>query len=139
MAEAVKSTVDDGADDYLQLELDRLDALQMGTWDAAMAGDIASANVLLRIIEQRVGLLGLERSKPEARPPRTVVNVEARALTQPGLKNHPKRRERPRRDDHQPTRKMRASFRGARCSDRRPSSSRLRRRIRTLCHLRSSC
>jgi hypothetical protein len=73
----LKSTVADVAEDYLQLELERLDALQVAVWDAAMAGDIASANVLLRIIAQRAGLLRLERSKPEAGPPRMVVDVEA--------------------------------------------------------------
>jgi hypothetical protein len=74
---ALKYIVADVAEDYLQLELERLDALQVAIWDAAMAGDIASANVLPRIIAQRVRLLGLENSKPEANPPRTVVDVEA--------------------------------------------------------------
>ena len=74
---ALKSTVDDVAEDYLQGELERLDALQVAIWHSAMAGDIASANVLLRIIAQRVRLLGLEKSKPDAGRPRTVVDVEA--------------------------------------------------------------
>ena len=54
-----------------------------------MAGDIASANVLLRIIAQRVRLLGLEKSKPAAGRPRTVVDVEAhRAYMRNQERNH---------------------------------------------------
>ena len=46
MTNALKSTVDDVAEDYLQLELDRLDALQLAIWHSAMAGDIASATTV---------------------------------------------------------------------------------------------
>jgi hypothetical protein len=42
-----------------------------------MADDIASVNVLLRTVEQRVRLLRMEKSKPEPSPPRMLVNMEA--------------------------------------------------------------
>lgn len=48
------------------LELQRLDALQVGLWDQALAGDVKAVNAVLRIIEQRSRLLGLD--KPEAVP-----------------------------------------------------------------------
>ena len=40
------------------VEVARLDALQRGLWDAAMAGDPASCAAVVRIIDQRVRLLG---------------------------------------------------------------------------------
>lgn len=55
-----------------RLELDRLDALQAALWDKALAADITA----LRIIEQRVKLLGLAREHrpdPGAGQPTTVV------------------------------------------------------------------
>lgn len=43
------------------LELARLDKLQASLWDAALAGDHRAVASALRIIDQRVRLLGLER------------------------------------------------------------------------------
>lgn len=54
----LKSAVDDIAEDYLRMELERLDALQVGIWHCAIGGDIPSVNVVLRIIAQRVRLVG---------------------------------------------------------------------------------
>lgn len=48
------------------LELQRLDALQVGLWDQALAGDVKAVNAVLRIIEQRSRLLGLD--KPQLTP-----------------------------------------------------------------------
>ena len=47
------------AGEYLMLEVQRLDALQVALWDEAMAGDVKAALGCLRIIEQRMALLGL--------------------------------------------------------------------------------
>jgi len=41
------------------LELARLEALQAAIWDDAMRGDIRAGRAVLRIIDQRVRLLGL--------------------------------------------------------------------------------
>lgn len=43
------------------LELLRLDELQSGLWDRAVSGDVKAVNAVLRIIEQRSRLLGLDR------------------------------------------------------------------------------
>jgi AraC-like DNA-binding protein len=45
----------------LQLELDRLDALQRAYWDAAIAGDGEAADRVLRIMDRRARYLGLDR------------------------------------------------------------------------------
>ena len=50
------------AGEYLMLEMQRLDALQVALWDQAMAGDVKAALGCLRIIEQRLALLGLTPS-----------------------------------------------------------------------------
>ena len=47
------------AGEYLMLEMQRLDALQVALWDQAMAGDVKAALGCLRIVEQRMALLGL--------------------------------------------------------------------------------
>ena len=53
MAEAV--------DQHRALELARLDALQASLWDRAEAGDVKAVNAVLRIIDQRSRLLGLDK------------------------------------------------------------------------------
>ncbi|MGO4599482.1 hypothetical protein [Terrabacter sp. 2RAF25] len=60
---------------HQQLELARLDALQVALWDKAMAGDVEAAREVRVIIMARCRLLGLdERStRPAGWTPRTVV------------------------------------------------------------------
>jgi hypothetical protein len=54
--------------DFLrQMELARLDALQVSLWDDAMAGDLPSATAVLRIIDARCRLLGLHELVPGRR------------------------------------------------------------------------
>ncbi len=53
----------DAVGQHRALELQRLDALQVGLWEQALAGDVKAVNAVLRIIEQRSRLLGLD--KPE--------------------------------------------------------------------------
>ena len=48
-------------DELRQLELERLDALQRSCWDAALEGDIASVDRVLKVIAARVRLLGLDQ------------------------------------------------------------------------------
>ena len=65
----------EAVEDHQQLELARLDALQVALWDRALAGDVDAAREVRAIIAARCRLLGLtECSKRPARwSPRTVV------------------------------------------------------------------
>ena len=47
--------------EHRALEMQRLDRLQMGLWDRAVDGDVQAALAILKIIEQRCRLLGLEQ------------------------------------------------------------------------------
>lgn len=73
VTKALAERVDEAVDEYRRVELDRLDALQASLWDRAMEGDIASASTILKIIEKRIRLLGLEHQVVEGASPRTVV------------------------------------------------------------------
>ena len=63
---AVDSREANAVDQARTLELTRLDALQVGLWAKAVSGDVKAVNAVLRIIEQRSRLLGLD--KPETAP-----------------------------------------------------------------------
>lgn len=51
----------DAVEDHRALELARLDALQVAFWERAMTGDVKAADMVLRIIQQRSRLLGLDK------------------------------------------------------------------------------
>jgi len=74
---ALSERVDEAVDEYRQTELARLDTLQSALWSKAMEGDIASANTILKIIDKRIRLLGLDRIEQESAGPRTVVLTPA--------------------------------------------------------------
>jgi hypothetical protein len=58
----------------LQLELDRLDALQAAFWPAAMEQDRHAAEVVLKVIARRCKVMGFDRpDETTASVPRTVV------------------------------------------------------------------
>jgi hypothetical protein len=44
-----------------RLEVERLDALHAAHWPMAMAGDLKSAALVLRAMDQRIRLLGLDQ------------------------------------------------------------------------------
>lgn len=48
------------ADEQRELEAARLDSLQQAIWDRAIAGDLPAVNGVLRIMERRARLLGLD-------------------------------------------------------------------------------
>ena len=50
-------------DEYREMEMTRLDTLQSACWDAALAGDLRAVEVVLRVMEQRRRLLGLDEQK----------------------------------------------------------------------------
>ena len=65
----------DAVEDHQQLEMARLDALQVALWDKALAGDLDACREVRAIIMARLRLLGLmEQAKRRATwTPRTVV------------------------------------------------------------------
>jgi hypothetical protein len=65
----------DAVEDHQQLEMARLDALQVALWDKALGGDVEAAREVRAIIMARVRLLGLmeQAKRPAAWRPRTVV------------------------------------------------------------------
>ena len=59
---ALRAQQAEAVDELRVLELARLDALQRSCWDAALEGDIASVDRVLRVIAARVRLLGLDQN-----------------------------------------------------------------------------
>lgn len=59
--QALEDTVQEPARAVVQLELERIDELQEGLWTAATSGDVAAAGMVLRLMERRARLLGLDR------------------------------------------------------------------------------
>ena len=64
---ALRAQQAEAVDELRVLELERLDAMQRSCWDAAVAGDIASIDRVLRVIAARVRLLGLEQLQDKPR------------------------------------------------------------------------
>jgi hypothetical protein len=57
---AIKRTQQQPADELREAEIDRLDRLQLAVWPRAMNGDNSSIVTILRIMERRAKLLGLD-------------------------------------------------------------------------------
>ncbi len=57
---AIKRTQQQPADELREAEIDRLDRLQLAVWPKAMNGDNTSITTILRIMERRARLLGLD-------------------------------------------------------------------------------
>ena len=57
---ALKRTQQQPADELREAELDRIDRLQLALWPKAMKGDNASINTIVRLMERRARLLGLD-------------------------------------------------------------------------------
>lgn len=57
---AVTRTLQEPADQLRQAEVDRLDRLQLAIWPKAMRGDNAAIMTIVRIIDRRAKLLGLD-------------------------------------------------------------------------------
>lgn len=54
----------EAVEEVRELEVQRLDRLLMGHWEKAMSGDDKSAGVVLKIMERRSRLLGLDTPPP---------------------------------------------------------------------------
>jgi len=76
VAKALREQTAEAVADLRDLENARLDALQVALWDAAMTGDVRSATVIVKIVQARVHLNGLEPVRDGfggMQEPRTVV------------------------------------------------------------------
>jgi len=60
VAKALREQTAEAVADLRDLENARLDALQVGLWDAAMTGNVRSAAAIVQIVQARVRLNGLE-------------------------------------------------------------------------------
>lgn len=58
---ALDTVLVDNVQQYRALELERLDALQVALWDDAVAGDVTAVDRVLKIINARCRLLGLDQ------------------------------------------------------------------------------
>lgn len=64
----------ESVDEYRQLELARLDALQAAHWQAALSGtDLKAAELCLKIVGQRIKLLALDTIPTESARPTIVI------------------------------------------------------------------
>lgn len=57
---ALRKTLQEPADELRALEVDRLDTMLLGLWPKATRGDTWSVDRVLRIMERRAALLGLD-------------------------------------------------------------------------------
>lgn len=57
---AIKRTQQQPADELREQELDRIDRLQLALWPKAMKGEYQAVNSIIRILERRAKLLGLD-------------------------------------------------------------------------------
>lgn len=60
---ALRKTIQQPADELRQLEVARLDALLVGLWSDARKGDVAKIDRVLKIMQRRADLLGLDAPK----------------------------------------------------------------------------
>lgn len=59
---AIRRTHQEGATELIALETSRLERLQRAVWAAAMKGDLFAVDRVLRIMERRAKLLGLDQT-----------------------------------------------------------------------------
>lgn len=74
--DSLNSRISEAVTDYRELELARLDALQAAHWPQAVAGSVRSADLVLRVMDRRMKLLGLDQPRrPDDRPRCLVVSA----------------------------------------------------------------
>ena len=71
--DSLNSRIAEAVTEYRELELARLDALQAAHWPQAVAGSVRSADLVLRVIDRRTKLLGLDQPRMEDDRPRYLV------------------------------------------------------------------
>ncbi len=57
---ALRDRTFEAVDQYREMELSRLDALHSACWGQALAGDLRAVEAVLRVMQQRARLLGLD-------------------------------------------------------------------------------
>jgi len=57
----LNSRIAEKVEEYRELELARLDALQAARWPQAVAGSVRPADLVLRVIDRRIKLLSLDQ------------------------------------------------------------------------------
>lgn len=67
--QALKATLREPADDVRILEAERLDRLMLGLWKQASGGDTDAVDRVLRIMDRRARLLGLDAPPKAPIPP----------------------------------------------------------------------
>lgn len=82
---ALRKRREEVAGEYLDLELDRLDALQAALWDAAMAGDPKAVDAILKISDRRCELLGLLPPKGRKRSTRWATEARETVVVDPAV------------------------------------------------------
>ena len=60
---AIRRTTQEPADELRELEIDRVDRLQLALWPKAMKGDTNAINTIIRLMQRRADLLGLDAPK----------------------------------------------------------------------------
>ena len=73
LAEAAALVTEGARRDLLDLEIDRIDRLQLAVWDEALAGDRQAVETVLKLIMSRAKLLGLEDAASASSGIHTVV------------------------------------------------------------------
>jgi hypothetical protein len=64
----------ESVDEYRELELARLDALQSAHWEAALSGgDLKAAELCIKLVGQRMKLLALDNATAESTRPTIVI------------------------------------------------------------------
>lgn len=71
--DSLASTTVTLASEYRDMEMARLDALQAAHWPEAVSGSVRSADFVLRVIDRRMKLLGLDQLPREEERPRTLI------------------------------------------------------------------
>ena len=71
--DSLNSRIAEAVEEYRELELARLDALQAAHWPQAVAGSVRSADLVLRVIDRRIKLLGLDQPRIEDDRPWTLI------------------------------------------------------------------
>ena len=61
--DSLNSRIAEAVDGVPRAELARLDALQAAHWPQAVAGSVRSADLVLRVIDRRMKLLGLDQTR----------------------------------------------------------------------------
>jgi hypothetical protein len=78
VVEALRRETVEGIEQYREVELARLDALQAAHWRSATSGsDTKAAELCLRVMAQRMKLLGMEGAVPDTGAARRTIVISS--------------------------------------------------------------